>query len=129
MPEIDANGWTLQALKQYFDQRFEAAERAVEKATGAIEYRLDAMNEYRQQLERERSEYVTVAKHDALDERIDELRRTYVSNERFDAGIGRLETRIGASERWQNKMIGALAFVGLIMPIVSALIVYWATHP
>ena len=127
--EVDANGWTLRSLKEYIDRRFDGLDRAIDKALTALDYRLEAMNQFRQQIERERREYVTMDKHDELDDRIDELRRTYVTVERFESGIERVETRMTGYESWQNKMVGALALVGLVLPIVSALIVYWATHP
>lgn len=122
-------GYDPVSLKEYFDERFRSSERAADKAFGALNERLEGMNQFRAQLERERRDYVTADKHDELDEKIDELRRTYVTSERFDSGVDKLIVRIEAYERWQNKMVGALALVGLVLPVVSALLVYWATHP
>lgn len=126
--ETSGDGWTLRSLKFYFDQRFSLTERALDKAETALNYRLENLNRAREQLERERSHYVTVEKHDELDERIDELRRNYVSNDKFDAFMQRQDERLGGYERWQNKMVGALVLIGLVIPAISSILVYLATQ-
>lgn len=54
-PEI----WTLGALKEHFDARFDAVKEAVRTADAANEKRLDNVNEFRATLETQQSTFVT----------------------------------------------------------------------
>lgn len=122
------SGWTLLTLKEYLEQRFKDRDSALDKAQAALEYRLEGMNEFQAQIDRDRSAYVTVEKHEQLDDRIDELRRTSVTNERVDGVVSRLEQRMWSYERWQNKMLGATALVVFVVPIISGIGTYLIVH-
>lgn len=53
------DGWTIPALKQHYDARFDAMEKAVSVADAANEKRLDSVNEFRAVLETQQTTFVT----------------------------------------------------------------------
>lgn len=120
--------WSIPALKEYVDGRFEAIREAIGTATEALNYRLHDMNQWREQLDRERRDLVTISKHDELARRIEEVRDAYVSNERYEAGIDKLDGRLDRIESWQAKLIGAIGLVAFLTPLVTGLIVWYITH-
>ena len=81
---------------------------AIDKAEQAVNKRLEAMNELRQQITEERS--------------------IYMSREAYDRASELILTRISALERWQFKIIGALVLVTFLMPAMTALAVYLLTR-
>ncbi len=133
--------WTIEALKDYVDRRFAANEQAVDKAVGttalavdkafeqnqraidkaeeAVEKRLEAMNEFRDQLTNERSNYVSAEsyrqQHGSLEAKIEALDKT-------------LRERLTTIEQWQNKIVGALVLILVILPALTALAVYLANR-
>ncbi len=76
------------------DDRFLAFREAIEKAERAMGTRLEAMNAFRAQIERERASYVT---RDFMDER-----------------EGKSDGRIGRLEAWQGKIVGGLMVITAI---------------
>lgn len=51
--------WTIPALKEHFDTRFEAMQEAVKVADAANEKRLDSVNEFRASLSDQQATFVT----------------------------------------------------------------------
>ena len=100
--------WTLEALKEHIESRLDAQQRAVDKAEESLTIRLEGMNEFRAQILRERSDYITQAVYEARHQQ--------------------LVDRIDAAARWQSRMVGALTLVGFMLPIAVALIVYVLTR-
>jgi hypothetical protein len=105
--------WTLLALKEYIEQRFNdqgvainaalsAAERAVNKAESATEKRFEGVNEFRKTLSDQAMTFLTkgeyFAQHKALEEKVMTI-----------SGM-------------QNMMVGALIFIAFAEPIVGAII-------
>src|SRR5947209_3899361 len=103
-----SGGWTLETLKEHMEALL-AGERelrrarreddliAREKASQAVDRRLESMNEFRDQLREQASTFVT---REFIEEQL-KLRDVYQKtvSERFE----RLE-------RWQAKVLGACAF-------------------
>lgn len=120
--------WSFEALKNYVDQRFTAAEiaidkavastvlavdkafaqsqRAIDKAEEAVEKRLEGMNEFRQQLNEERANYLTL--------------------ESWEQQKQALVSRIEVLEKWLFKILGALGLLSAVVPILVALATYFA---
>jgi hypothetical protein len=135
-PEIDGEGWTLRALKQYVEQRFDDTKDALDKAEDALEYRLESMNQFRQQIERERGNYVTLDKHDDLANKIDEIRRTYVSNDRLEALDAKTAVAMKPINDYMASQIGhregvnafsaiLYSLVALAVSFITAIILYY----
>jgi len=53
--------WTLDALKEHFDARFDAVQQAVRTADAASEKRLDNVNEFRATLADQQKTFITRA--------------------------------------------------------------------
>lgn len=123
-----ANDWTINALKAYVDERFTAAKDAIDAALVSMNLRLHDMNQWRQALDEERRNLVTVAKHEELEKRIGEIRDAYVSNERFEAAIDKLDARLDRMEAWQSKIVGAMALVMFLTPLITGVAVWYITH-
>lgn len=51
--------WTVDTLKQHFDARLDAMDKAIRVADGANEKRLDSVNEFRATLETQQSTFIT----------------------------------------------------------------------
>ncbi len=87
------------------------ASRAVEKAEQATEYRLESMNEFRDQLRDQASTFVT---REYIDEqmRIKEIAHSAISD------------RIGRTEQTLSRIIGGLILVSFMAPIISGIIAW-----
>lgn len=113
------NGWTIRSLKEYVDERFRSANIAIDKASHALDARLESMNLFRAQILEERVQLLTK----------EEYEQRHASLEaRLDVARGALESRLAALERWQSKIIGALALVIFLTPLVTALLVWVITN-
>lgn len=55
------SGWTTETLKEHFNARFAAVEKAVEIANNANEKRLDNVNEFRGTLNDQQKAFITRA--------------------------------------------------------------------
>ena len=102
------SGWTLNTLKEYFDQRFEDSEKAIEKANTANEKRLDNVNEFRQTLTDQTA--------------------TFMPRQEYTVQHKALESKIDILQSFQNKLLGAIVFVGFVLPIIVGITVYILTR-
>lgn len=103
--EKQISGWTTDTLKEYVEQRFIAAEKAIQIANEASEKRFDAVNEFRGQLGDQvrtflpRAEYD--ARHETLENRVSELTNRINRSEGQDRGseitMGKIYAAIGAA--------------------------------
>lgn len=111
--------WSIESLKEYVDRRFVDRDIAVVVAASNVDRRLTEMNELRRQIESERGLFLTVdsyeQQHSALEDHVQAL----------DDKVG---VRILAVERWQSKIIGALALTTFVLPMVVGFIVYLLTR-
>lgn len=109
-----------------------------EEARDANSLRLEGMNEFRRQLDRQANTFVTNDAHDALAYRVSQMvtREVYDSQSKAGAdaiaAIGiEVSRRIGAVENKQSNMDGRMAVYGLIAALVgsgvTSLIVYAVT--
>ena len=102
---LEMADWTLDSLKEYFEAKICAQNKAVQKAETAMDARLQGMNEFRQSLADQsatmmpRSEYTV--QHASLTEKIDALAIRIAALENLDkgkrvnqAGLGSLATII-----------------------------------
>ena len=85
-----AADWTLESLKEYFEAKLYAQNKAVQKAETAMDTRLQGMNEFRQSLADQsatmmpRSEYTV--QQASLTEKIDSLAIRIAALENLDKG-------------------------------------------
>lgn len=113
--ELRPSGWSVDTLKEYVEQRFITAEKAVKTANEASEKRFDAVNEFRGQLGDQvrtflpRTEYD--ARHETLENRVSEL------TDRLNRSDGK--TR--GSEITMGKIYAAIGAVGAILAIIVLL--------
>jgi len=109
---MEGETWTLPAFKEYVEAKFDgvnrevklaldASQAAVNKAEHATEKRFESVNEFRQQLSDQAG--------------------TFMPRELA-------ENRLAAIERWQSKMVGALALAVVLMPLVTGLVVFFLTR-
>lgn len=119
----DESGWTVDTLKQHYDQRFRdqekavsaalaSAEKAVSTANVANEKRFESVNEFRAQLTDQtatflpRKEYD--ARHETLESRVSEL------TDRMNRSDGQQK----GSDLTIGKIYAAIAAVGAILGIL-----------
>lgn len=109
--------WDVDSLKEYMDARLEDQQQAVIVATAANEKRLDAVNEFRAQLNDQALSFLTrneyAPQHQALAKRIDDL------TDRFNITTGKSS---GMNSSWLL-LTGA---VGLGAGIIA--IIYYVSH-
>lgn len=112
LSDVNPGAWTIEALKEYFekqlesldkryDERTDAAMAATEKAAGALEARLNLLNELRGEV-LTRTEYD--AKHVDLDRRLQQL------------------------ERWRANITGRAVAMALVGAIFIAVVTGLITH-
>ena len=95
-----AADWTIESLKEYFEAKLSAQNKAVQKAEIAMDSRLQGMNEFRQSLADQsatmmpRSEYTV--QHASLTEKIDSLALRIAALENIDKGKKASQTGLGA---------------------------------
>lgn len=103
------SGWSLETLKEHFDQRFRELATAVEKSERAAEKRFESVNEFRGQAADRDKFFATKAeiypRLDAINERIRGL------VERSDKQDGR---GVGMSTLWGWIAGGIGIFIGLV---------------
>jgi hypothetical protein len=81
-------------LREYLEKiillEFQSAQRAIEAATKTLDHRLEGMNEFRAQMEKERTQYVRVERFEAFEQRLEGLEKRSANQDgRFWAlGIG-----------------------------------------
>lgn len=113
--EKQVSGWTVDTLKEYFEQRFTAQEKAVKTANEASEKRFDAVNEFRGQLGDQvrtflpRTEYD--ARHETLENRVSEL------TDRLNRSDGKVQ----GTDITMGKIYAAIGAVGAILAIIVLL--------
>jgi chromosome segregation ATPase len=100
------------SLKDYFDERFEQTEKALNVASGQMEKRLDSMNEFRESLKDAQATFTTRREHEILiqkyDNQVDELKD----------GLAEIE----------NTLASVQAKMWIILSIGSAVIAWFALH-
>jgi hypothetical protein len=66
------------SLREYVDLRFAANEKAIQLATDALNHRLEGMNEFRDEMSKDKIAYMTKesfeVKHNEITKQVDELR-------------------------------------------------------
>ncbi len=104
----------LEALMSEREKRTTQLERdakeALNKASIALEKRLDLLNEFRAQAQDEQAKFALKTNLDQLRSDVEAIRRDHVSRREFEI--------VRAS---QGKMIGALVFLGVFVPILVAI--------
>lgn len=70
--------WTVESLKQYVDQRFNAIDKAVEVASAATEKRFENTNEWRKSYEdlirNMQGNYVSIKEFESLKEKVENIK-------------------------------------------------------
>jgi septal ring factor EnvC (AmiA/AmiB activator) len=70
--KIDINSYVAGvSLREYFDSRLAAIEKATSLAKADMEKRLDSMNEFRHQLDRQTRDFVNIINYDKDIDRLD----------------------------------------------------------
>jgi hypothetical protein len=110
--------WTIRALKEYIDQRFTETNRALTKAEAALETRLEGMNQFRAQILTERADLLSKEEYET---------RHHALEQQLSGAEERIETRLAILERWQSKIIGAMALIIFLTPVLTALAVFYIT--
>lgn len=95
----------IRSAEEKLHIRLDAHREETRRGQAVLDERLEGMNKFREQLTEERATFVRRDLHDQLERQ--------------------LSDRIVAVERWQWKIVGGLAIVGLFEPIVVALIVHF----
>lgn len=110
--------WTVDTLKEHYDRVWHEFEKSanvvraqdlhsLEKASQALNIRLEGMNEFRRLIENERGDYV---------------RREY-----YDSQHQTLEDRTTRVEGMQLKLLGAMGLALVIIPLFTMLLTYQLT--
>lgn len=109
--EKQVSGWTVDTLKEYFEQRFTdqdkavqaallAAKEAVLKAEVASEKRFESVNEFRQQLSDQTNTFIPrpeyTAQHKALEDKVALLTDIMNQNKGGDISMNKIYAAIGA---------------------------------
>jgi len=101
------------SLKEHFDTRIVALEKATDMAAKNLDRRLDTMNEIRDQLKVQREEFITTPEHESLCQTVDRIRED-VRNLQLDAA-----TLAGKASQ-SSVLIGyALSAVGILLAVIS----------
>lgn len=95
--------WNVVSLKEYFDRRFTDAETALDKASVAVDRRLEGMNEFREQLTNQAT--------------------TFLPRNEYQVQHDALIDRVALLESWRNKTLGGVAVLMLISGTLGAIIV------
>lgn len=90
------------------------AKDALEKASVALEKRLDLLNEFRAQASEEQAKFSLKAETNLLRADVEAIRRDHVSRREFEL--------VRAA---QGKMIGALVLLGVVVPVMVALVTHY----
>lgn len=100
-------------LKEYFDIRYQAMERAVDKASASMEKRLEGMNEFRSQLKEQASRFITR----------EEMQATFKSMSEDIKSLNQSRAVLEGKAS-QNSVVGAFIFsaIGLLMGIIGIVI-------
>lgn len=124
--EKQVSGWTVDTLKEYFEQRLTdqdkavqaaltAAKEAVLKAENATDKRFDSVNEFRQQLNDQTNTFLSRpeynAQHKALEDKVSDL------TDRVNTTDGKSS---GVSASW-GYLVGFLGIAATIIAIASRL--------
>lgn len=96
------------SLREYFEKELELRDRAVELASKAMDYRLERMNELREQINNERGHFVSETMYS---ERHKELQR-----------------RLTNLELWRANLTGRVVGVGLIAIVFTGVLTALLTH-
>lgn len=100
-------------LKAHFEVRLAAMEKAVEAASAAMEQRLGTMNEFRNSLRDQATQYVTIVEHKALCDRIDRIDKAIRDLELSKAELG------GKASQASVTNVQMLTLVSLLIGIVG----------
>lgn len=104
------NIWNITSLKEYFEEKFRASEKAILTALSASDKRLDGMNEFRASLKDQASNFVMKAEYTA---NINSLNnQIQILNSRMDKRDGE---KTGGTELW-GYLIG---IGGMILAILT----------
>lgn len=110
--------WSVDALKDYTDARFKAMRQTFDRTYETFTSRMDALANAHTEMLTSRQLYLTKDEYDS---------RHAALEARLELAAGRLEQRLATLERWQAKILGALALVIFITPILTGLIVWLIT--
>ena len=102
MPE--QQGQTI-SLRDYVDSQFKAHNEAINLARANIELRLSAMNELREQINRERGQYLT--------------------RDRFDASHIAIESRLANLDKFAANIQGRIWAMGAVVVVIQILLQVW----
>lgn len=102
--------WTVQTLKEYVDQRFEAVTEAVTKAEDATEKRFASVNEFRNTLSDQQRTFIPRAEYEAG--------HISLSNE-----VSELKARIAKIESMKQ---GGSITLYIIIAVISSLVAFMA---
>ncbi len=80
----DGSAWTLDALKQYVDSRFDEAIRASELSLNATDARLELLNEFRRQSADRDENFARLADLDNVKQRLDAITSDHVRRVEFE---------------------------------------------
>lgn len=134
--EAEVSGWTVDTLRAHIlrlmaekdvrdEQRFQALQRAIEKAENGVKDRFESVNEFRAQLGDQartflpRQEYDRA--HEDLVERVDQMRASTEAHLRTldDHVRGFSARRGGLVEAW-GYVVGALGIVVAVASVIIA---------
>lgn len=122
-PVHDNNGNTV-PLKHYIERILEERQRALEVLAAGMERRLDNLNELRQDVEKDRGQFLRLdvydEKHEALEKAVLELERTLTKAIRD--GISANSHRIDNLEAWRLKAVGAALILIPLAGLIGAAI-------
>jgi hypothetical protein len=122
--------WTIGALKEHFDQRFQdqdravqiaqaAAEKAVDKAEDAQDKRLDGMNEVRDQLKDQAASFPTRAEIDAQLKDLDG--RIFLNSQAISDVVGQ---RKSLDRHWALAIPAIVSILGILVVILVAVFIH-----
>lgn len=115
----EGSAWSVDALKEYMDRRFQTMTDAIGLANTTLDARLEGMNEFRSQILGERNEFVSKSEYEG---------RHRLLEGKLESDSEKIETRVNAIERWQAKLLGAMGLVLIMIPLLTALIVYYISR-
>jgi hypothetical protein len=118
---VTGNGWTLDTLKELFEQRFssqdkavtaalQAAEKAVQKAEVAAEKRFDSVNEFRAQLSDQAATFMP---------RLEAEQRIAQQSEKLARVESRLDRQDGKTGGAGSLASALVAGAGLLVAVVT----------
>jgi hypothetical protein len=123
--EKEVSGWTIDTLKILLEVRMSAHEKALSLAREELERRLDGLNQLRQEVTQDRSQFV---KTDVYYPAHEELRRQRISdNEKITVLQGDVKNnatdiaQMKSSLMWLTRLIAGALVLGIIAYVFQRL--------